>query len=141
MRLINSKSLEMEEFFDHNIPHYATLSHTWGKEEVTFQDMQGRGTRKKGGFSKILGCCEQAKQDGLEWVWIDTCCIDKSSSAELTEAINSMFKWYQRAVVCFVFLKDLDPETDSLENCNWFRRGWTLQELITPRHIRFFDKS
>lgn len=111
MRLINSKSLEMEEFigrgippFGYGIPPYAILSHTWGKEEVTFQDMQGSEAQNKAGFSKILSCCEQAKRDGLEWVWIDTCCIDKTSSTELSEAINSMFAWYEESAVCYAFL-------------------------------------
>ena len=79
---------------DDDVPAYAILSHTWGREEVTFQDMQGPKARNKEGFSKIQSCCEQAKRDGYEWVWIDKCCIDKISSAELSEAINSMFRWY-----------------------------------------------
>ena len=131
-----------------SIPPYAILSHTWGdeKDEVAFKEMtsdvESSPTAEKEGFMKIKIACIKARIDhGLKYAWVDTCCIDKSSSAELTKAINSMFKWYQRAVVCFVFLKDLDPETDSLENCNWFRRGWTLQELIAPRDISFFDKT
>ena len=131
-----------------SVPPYAILFHTWGaeKDEITFKEMtpdvESAPTAEKEGLMKIMMACIKARTGrGLKYAWVDTCCIDKSSSVELTEAINSMFKWYQRAVVCFVFLKNLDPETNSLKNCNWFRRGWTLQELITPRHIRFFDKS
>jgi hypothetical protein len=148
MWLINTSTYVLEMFSSSkSIPPYAILSHTWGdeKDEVTFKEMTpdvvSSPTAEKDGFMKIKMACIKALELNLKYVWVDTCCIDKSSSAELSEAINSMFKWYQRAVVCFVFLKDLDPETDSLENCNWFRRGWTLQELIGPRDIHFFDKS
>jgi hypothetical protein len=149
MWLINTSTYRLEMFSSSkSIPPYAILSHTWGdeKDEVAFKEMtpdvESSPTAEKEGFMKIKIACIKARIDhGLKYAWVDTCCIDKSSSAELTKAINSMFKWYQRAVVCFVFLKDLDPETDSLENCNWFRRGWTLQELIAPRDISFFDKT
>jgi hypothetical protein len=94
------------------------------------------------GYSKILKTCEVARDTGLEYAWVDTCCIDKSSSAELSEAINSMFQWYQDAKVCFVYLSDLPP-TSSLNNrmsrCKWFTRGWCLQELIAPHNVRFYN--
>lgn len=85
-----------------------------------------------------------ASQAGLSYAWIDTCCIDKSSSAELTEAINSMYQWYQRSEVCYAFLSDLSaskPLETTLEVCQWFKRGWTLQELIAPDNIYFFDEA
>ncbi|RYP78366.1 hypothetical protein DL771_000551 [Monosporascus sp. 5C6A] len=92
MRLLRTRpvvmesSLELEEFFDNEIPRYAILSHTWIKgEEVTFQDIQKSRYERKKGFAKILGCCARALGDGYDWVWVDTCCIDKSSSAELSE--------------------------------------------------------
>lgn len=143
MRLLNSKSLEMSEFYYTDIPPYAILSHTWGKEEITLQDMQRSDVQKKTGFSKIRSCCEQAKLDGIEWVWIDTCCIDKTSSAELSEAINSMYAWYEGSEVCYAFLEDvnaLDPFFHEAEfkRARWFRRGWCLQELIAPRKIEFY---
>jgi hypothetical protein len=148
MWLINTSTYMLKIFSSSkSIPPYAILSHTWGneKDEVTFKEMtpdvESSPTAEKEGFMKIKMTCIKALELNLKYVWVDTCCIDKSSSAELTEAINSMFKWYQRAVVCFVYLKDLDPERDSLQNCNWFRRGWTLQELLAPRHIYFFDKT
>lgn len=94
----------------------------------------------KTGYKKITNTCELALSDGLEYVWVDTCCIDKSSSAELTEAINSMYRWYQEAKICYVYLADKLGETP-LSDCRWFTRGWTLQELIAPATMSFFDKS
>jgi len=86
--------------------------------------------------------CKFASHQGYEYAWVDTCCIDKSSSAELTEAINSMFRWYQRAEICYVFLSDLNKGTvRNLSDCRWFTRGWTLQELIAPCRVQFFDSS
>lgn len=109
MRLINVKTYELKEFFTEKAPPYAILSHTWGPEEVTFQDWTrpnddrsngGQSIKYKAGFQKIMGACCQAKKDNLEWLWCDTNCIDKSSSAELTEAINSMFAWYRFVIYC-----------------------------------------
>ncbi|CAJ0550995.1 Ff.00g109250.m01.CDS01 [Fusarium sp. VM40] len=163
MRLLNIRTFRLESFnsAEIDIPQYAILSHTWGDDEITFQDITQQSlvqlkTRKS--FSKIQGCCTQARRDALGYVWIDTCCIDKSSSAELSEAINSMFKWYQQAMLCYVFLNDFSSalsyksiptrrgEAISLEatdtsffKCRWFTRGWTLQELIAPRHVDFFN--
>jgi hypothetical protein len=146
MRLLNSKSLELSEFYDTEIPPYAILSHTWGKEEVTLQDIQRPDVQNKAGFAKIMGCCNQAKLDGIEWVWIDTCCIDKTSSAELSEAINSMYAWYKDSEVCYAFLADVPPldpffPKDAFEKARWFKRGWCLQELIAPRKIEFYAKD
>lgn len=145
MRLLNALTGKLEEFFDDDIPPYAILSHTWGKKEVQFKDIEERYT---GDSTKIEGCCNQAIVDGLDYVWIDTCCIDKSSSAELSEAINSMFAWYEGAQVCYAYLVDV-PERDTgahdLESAfrksRWFTRGWTLQELLAPRRVVFYDRS
>ncbi|KAH9907700.1 heterokaryon incompatibility protein-domain-containing protein [Xylariomycetidae sp. FL2044] len=106
MRLLNVHTLKLVEF-GADIPPYAILSHTWEEEEVLYQDILGPDAREKKGFAKVLGCCRQAIADNYEWVWIDTCCIDKSSSSELTEAINSMFIWYRRSEVCYVYLQDV----------------------------------
>jgi len=106
MRLLNATTLEMKEFIGAGIPKYAILSHTWGEEEVSLlamQDLEKARTMK--GFAKIQKCCGQALADGLDWVWVDTCCIDKTSSAELSEAINSMWAWYRDAFVCYAFLR------------------------------------
>jgi hypothetical protein len=90
MHLINTETLRLEEFFGHQIPEYAALSHRWGKDEVSFKDFT-KGRQNNGpGWSKIVECCSYAKERGMKWCWIDTCCIDKRSSAELSEAIVSI---------------------------------------------------
>lgn len=93
MRLLCADSLRLSEFCNETIPQYVILSHTWGQDEITFQDIQNlEKAKRKKGFRKLEGCCKKAQSDGFHWVWIDTCCIDKSSSAELSEAINSMYQ-------------------------------------------------
>ncbi|CCF37004.1 HET domain-containing protein [Colletotrichum higginsianum] len=147
MRLLNSESLRLREFYDDSVPLYAILSHTWEDDEVTFQDLTGSAGLTKAGFSKIRACCSQAIRDGYEWIWVDTCCIDKTSSAELSEAINSMFRWYRESAVCYVYLSDLPPQSPgrfdsaSFMAASWFTRGWTLQELIAPHHVEFYDQA
>ena len=148
MRLINVKTLQIEEFIDGYVPRYAILSHTWLKEEVTFSDMQNGGSLcDKAGWHKIQYSIEQATADGLGFLWVDTCCIDKSSSAELSEAINSMFAWYREATVCYAFLADIpfplvgDDTEYTLGKSRWFTRGWTLQELLAPENVRFYSSE
>ena len=190
MRLLNAHTLHFESFFsDDQTPSYAILSHTWGDEEVSYQDMMyedvvenlspGFGdaslqaavtvaasiqfskvgdtpTKQRQGYQKILKTAQIAKEKGYDYFWIDTCCIDKTSSAELQEAINSMWRWYQRSAYCLVYLEDFRPTAITLEQhgyytCDprllweklprtrWITRGWTLQELIAPRHVGFYD--
>jgi tetratricopeptide (TPR) repeat protein len=132
------------------IPPFAILSHTWGAEgeEVTFKDLTEGTGKNKPGYAKLRFCARQADQDGLKYFWIDACCIDKSSSAELSEAINSMFRWYNKATRCYVYLSDVpnprDP-TSTVESAfpdsRWFTRGWTLQELIAPSSVQFFSRE
>ncbi|RSL54067.1 hypothetical protein CEP54_010098 [Fusarium duplospermum] len=133
------------------VSDYAILSHRWGKpeDEVSYEDMLAGGYEHKKGYAKLIGCCKQARKDGLRHVWVDTCCINKSSSAELSEAITSMFTYYERAKVCYAFLDDVSLD-DNAQNgappplfsrSAWFTRGWTLQELIAPTHVKFFDAS
>ncbi|KAI1199369.1 HET-domain-containing protein [Nemania serpens] len=185
MRLLHCESLTFEEFV-HDVPPYAILSHTWGDEEVSLDDLKNRATASLlKGHEKISATCRIAQEQRLGYVWIDTCCIDKSSSAELSEAINSMFAWYRDAAVCYAWLSDYaqdsafsltdeavlasfesresiaendrgfsDPppltskELDmrnsigqGLKKCKWFSRGWTLQELIAPKHVEFYDRD
>ncbi|CAG8975659.1 hypothetical protein HYALB_00012317 [Hymenoscyphus albidus] len=149
MRLINARTLELKDFFE-PIPKYTILSHTWGDEEVTFQefthDIDKLKVAQKEGFKKIVDCLNQTLRDGYEYCWVDTCCIDKSSSAELSEAINSMFKWYKDSERCYILLSDITVPVGGatrklLENSRWFTRGWTLQELLAPSHRIFFDKD
>ncbi|KAH6637382.1 heterokaryon incompatibility protein-domain-containing protein [Boeremia exigua] len=132
LKLLDEHAFILTEFTGSSLPPYAILSHTWGigDEEVTYQDMKSGVGRDKVGYSKLTFCAKLARQDGLEYFWVDTCCIDKSSSAELSEAINSMFKWYREAAQCYVYLSDVIADG--------FTRGWTLQELLAPKSVRFF---
>jgi hypothetical protein len=129
-------------FVSRNIPPYAILSHTWGPdhEEVTYQDLQNGTARGKRGFVKLQFCGTRAQEDGLRHFWIDTCCIKKDSSAELSESLNSMFRWYRSAVKCYVYISD-DISQDDLFQSRWFNRGWTLQELLAPRCVEFFTRD
>jgi hypothetical protein len=150
MRLINSKTRELVEFAK-EIPPYAILSHTWGENEISFQEMPSFvhpereiDSRKRAAYTKIKGCCETAVKDGFDYIWVDTCCIDKTSSSEVSEAINSMYRWYQQADVCYVYLWDIvDPgfNPDTFLKSKWFTRGWTLQELIAPSSMIFFNQA
>jgi hypothetical protein len=142
LQLDDKGEYSLVEFVGNDIPRYAILSHTWGRDidEVTFQDLiNGRG-KDKLGYSKIRFCTEQAARDGLQFSWIDTCSIDKSSSTELSEAINSMFRWYQNAAKCYVYLSDVSAgDSSAFRGCRWFSRGWTLQELVAPTSVEFFS--
>ncbi|OAL47428.1 HET-domain-containing protein [Pyrenochaeta sp. DS3sAY3a] len=138
-QLRHSRDFSLVECFNESVPPYAILSHTWGAdyEEVTFSDMKEKTGKMKAGYRKLTFCAERAAQDGLQFFWVDTCCIDKSSSAELSEAINSMFRYYQRAAICYVYLSDVFSKQD-LFGSRWFTRGWTLQELLAPKLVQFF---
>jgi Heterokaryon incompatibility protein (HET) len=134
--------MELHSFQEDNAPPYAILSHTWHDDEVLFQDLQDIPlASKKAGFVKIQFCCNQALEDGFEFVWVDTCCIDKTSSAELSEAINSMYRWYRGAHICYAYLKDVSQSEDHEEfvQSRWFKRVWTLQELLAPRRLFFYS--
>ncbi|KAG1888317.1 heterokaryon incompatibility protein-domain-containing protein, partial [Suillus subluteus] len=150
MRLLHTKKLILETPTDGQ--PYAILSHRWlaDREEISFQDLQRMqkptfpsSIQRKEGFVKFQGAYDHASQAGLEYIWIDTCCIDKTSSAELSEAINSMYAWYQDSAVCYVYLHDVGDDEDlesALKRAEWFQRGWTLQELIAPDNVYFFNK-
>ncbi|KAF5363034.1 hypothetical protein D9758_012616 [Tetrapyrgos nigripes] len=170
MRLLNTKTFRVQEFLT-EIPLYAILSHTWEDEEVTFQDIQNianlADTRNvqqltyedirafllsaqlpvKKGYTKVVQACVRARSYAFDWIWIDSCCINKESSAELSEAINSMYQYYENAVVCYVYLFDvsgkLHPKNSAsdFKRSKWFTRGWTLQELLAPEVISFFDRD
>lgn len=144
LRLEGDKFSLVEHVRD--IPPYAILSHTWGEdhEEVTFRDLTDNTGQIKAGYSKLRFCANQAANDKLDFFWIDTCCIDKSSSAELSEAINSMFQWYRNAAKCYAYLSDVSTAGAShrkreIHESRWFTRGWTLQELIAPASVEFFS--
>jgi len=148
LRLEDDGEFSLVEIVGKNIPHYAILSHTWGAddEEVTFKDAVDGAGKSKAGYGKIRFCGKQAANDGLQYFWVDTCCIDKSSSAELSEAINSMFRWYHEAAKCYVYLSDVSTDEFasnvlSFQKSRWFTRGWTLQELIAPTSVEFFSSE
>ncbi|KAF2002017.1 HET-domain-containing protein [Amniculicola lignicola CBS 123094] len=161
MRLLNVHTLQLQSFMDErNAPPYAILSHTWGNDELTFEELAGprlSQDKESQGVWKILKCAEEAQRAGLDHIWVDTCCIQKSSSAELSEAINSMFRWYKRSAVCYAYLSDVEPDLretlypphnvcgkswlKTFSASRWFTRGWTLQELIAPRRLTFFSKE
>ncbi|KAJ0303850.1 hypothetical protein COL516b_006292 [Colletotrichum fioriniae] len=147
MRLLETETLTLHEFVEGQVPKYAILSHTWGEEEVLFRDL-GNGPSDKAGWTKIQSACRVAHDRGYDWLWIDTCCIDKASSSELSEAINSMFRWYKEAAICLAYLSDVEccePGTDECETTlagsRWFTRGWTLQELLAPSSLDFYDRD
>jgi len=167
MRLINVKTLDLEQHYAGNIPLYAILSHVWEDEEVSFYDWQHsrEENKDKKGFLKIMHACGQAERDNLPYLWCDTNCIDKTSSAELTEAINSMFSWYRDSQICYAYLSDVPQifpsDLDALQRygrdyfqdlndansagalaflrSKWFTRGWTLQELLAPSKVQFYS--
>ncbi|KAF4928493.1 Vegetative incompatibility protein HET-E-1 [Colletotrichum viniferum] len=146
MRLLNARTIAVEDFSSKRIPPYAILSHTWEDDEVTLQDMERQSANTKAGYAKIRDSCEQTLRDNLGYIWVDTCCIDKTSSAELSEAINTTYRWYKEAVICYAFLSDVpqhaDPRSDArFSRSRWFTRGWTLQELLAPSHLEFYNSS
>ena len=145
-----------KNFVSSNIPEYAILSHTWGAdiEEVTYRDLIDGTGKNKVGYKKLQFCREQAERDKLHNFWVDTCCIDKSNPEELTEAINSMFRWYRDAAKCYAYLSDVPradvdttdhsqqlPWESAFRTSRWFTRGWTLQELIAPKTVEFYSRD
>ena len=148
MWLLHTTTLKLHEFHGKS-PPYAILSHVWGEYEVLFHEVEGSDCKRRLGYQKIQGCCDQAKADTLQYAWVDTCCIDMRSSAELSEAINSMFRWYSEAHICYVYLADVklengeswDLEARSFKRSRWWSRGWTLQEILAPFHVTFFDDT
>ena len=172
MRLINTVTGEFATFWDSQRPPYAVLSHTWGDEEISYLDylvltsdlpkttsgllhalLKAPRTDSEG-IRKVRECCKLARSRGFGWLWIDTCCIDKTSSAELSEAINSMWSWYRDAAECYVYLIDVmsaaskgatttrvnyDIMRSQFRNAKWFGRGWTLQELLAPNKVLFYN--
>ena len=158
MRLLKrspSGDLGLVSFNNDDLPPYAILSHTWTEgQEVTYSDLVAGTGKDKTGYAKIRFCVDSAAKDGLQYCWVDTCCIDKSTSVELSTAINSMFRWYQRARKCYVYLSDVEvPDEindaqafritweEAFRQSRWFTRGWTLQELLAPATVEFFSKD
>jgi Heterokaryon incompatibility protein (HET) len=152
MRLVkrdsNGEFSLTDDLADDNIPPYAILSHVWGKphEEITFSDFNKQSFDNKIGYRKLQFCGEQAARDDLDHFWVDTCCIDKTNNVVLSEAINSMFRWYREAAKCYVYLADVSAQDfkartwdADFRGSRWFTRGWTLQELLAPASVEFFS--
>ena len=165
MYLVHTSTLKLQDFT--SAPPYAILSHTWATSgELTYQDMlvfNSIRTLETQGAAKVINACKRAASDGFEYIWIDTCCIDKRSSAELSEAINSMFRWYAEAQVCYTYLDDVQERnhkrfsgTEDTEaarddigsrwaieffDARWHKRGWTLQELLAPPYVIFLNQN
>lgn len=144
MRLINTRTQALEQYESTRAPPYAILSHTWSDYEITYQDVtSGIRPGKEVGWAKFYHGCRLASRRGYDYIWIDTCCIDKTNNVELSEAINSMYHWYKNAEICFAYLADVSSNVDPFEAgssfsvSRWFTRGWTLQELLAPCKIIF----
>jgi hypothetical protein len=152
LKLLDDGRFSLEWFQKDKIPPYAILSHTWGRsenDEVTYKDIVNGTGDDKPGFQKLKFCAKQSKHDGLQYFWVDTCCIDKSNSYELAAAINSMFRWYEKSERCYVYLSDVsvhaldgtEHQESSFRNSRWFTRGWTLQELLAPQTVEFYSRE
>jgi hypothetical protein len=169
MRVLNTTTFELhsreQEFFKSQ--GYAILSHRWVGAEITFDTLpqhipELRRTEARylasPQLSKIRGACEMARQLGFAWMWIDNCCINKASATEESESINSMYKWYRDAQICITYLSDVKLDAapgmlnqntptkifrkiNSDQPSEWFFRGWTLQELLAPRKMNFYDTN
>ena len=169
MRLLETATFKLKSFFDHQLRPYAILSHTWGEDEITFEEVQLENTTYalnstkqrivngesifwltdiKKGILKIAGCAAQAEKDGFDYIWCDICCIDKTNSSELSEAINSMYRWYE-GELCYAYLADVpsasqqtaEDRNTAFAQSSWCTRGWNLQELIAPSQVVFFDET
>jgi hypothetical protein len=132
------------------IPPFAILPHRWGDDEVSYRDYVKRRVTTGIDFQNSIDFCNFAKSQpkAYEWVWVDSCCIDKRSSSELTEAINSVYTWYKKATVCYAYMRDFKiaekrkrDELHGFQQNEWFTRGWTLQELLAPSRVAFYDKD
>ncbi|KAF1821819.1 uncharacterized protein K489DRAFT_321948, partial [Dissoconium aciculare CBS 342.82] len=144
MRLINVQTLQLTEFLDaRQRPKYVIASHRWAPDESSFKDLRKGRNKHYSGYKKIDGFAQYIRQSypAIEWLWIDTCCVNKESDAELSYAINSMFDWYRNAEVCVARLGILPSNytPEQLKQDQWFWRGWTLQELLAPRVVVFVD--
>jgi hypothetical protein len=120
------------------IVRYAILSHRWmDQDEPTYEEVKSGKARGRG-YWKLWKFCEKAREYGVKFAWSDTCCIDKSSSTELDESIRSMFRWYRNSTICIVHLAESQTIKDMMHDA-WMKRGWTLQELLAPRELKFFN--
>lgn len=157
MRLLNVYTLEFCEFHGDHIPPYVVTSHRWTTDEASYKDVLKRKNQDSKGYNKILNfcsfarpACKDANGQPIQWIWIDTCCINQNSSAEVSESINSMWVWYSQATHCIAYLRDVRSVTSSagldgvmfdFRRSEWFERGWTLQELLAPHCVVFVTRE
>ncbi|KAK7460467.1 hypothetical protein VKT23_009188 [Stygiomarasmius scandens] len=150
-RLVDTHTLALVEFHERDtIPPYAILSHRWIKrKEVVYRRFKrhDRWTKLRSGYRKIQAACRQACQDGIRYIWIDTCCIKQGNHDDVAMNITSMYGYYQNAEVCYVYLVDVGRKRTMFDGrfwwqlgSEWFQRGWTLQELLAPRTVIFLNK-
>lgn len=147
MRLVDTQQLRLVQFPDSALPDYAILSHTWTTTELQYRDLEDISTiRSHPGFPKLKGACDRASYDGYQYMWVDCCCIDKSSSEELSTAINTMFRWYEKSSVCYVLLEDLDVDTATsdlvgFEQCRWYYSLRTFSIVQRPDYASYDTSS
>ncbi|KAI5361761.1 Putative heterokaryon incompatibility [Septoria linicola] len=142
MRLLNVYSLKFADFRDNDRPNYVIASHRWSESEATYKDVRDGQNKNKAGYEKVLAFARFVKEkvSPIEWLWIDTCCINQDSEAELSYSINLMFNWYRGSELCLVYLEDI-KDKEGYQSSVWFTRGWTLQELLAPRLVVFATKK
>ncbi|KAL8724355.1 MAG: hypothetical protein Q9181_006860 [Wetmoreana brouardii] len=152
IRLLNAKTCRLPDNDEKKAQQgqsYVIISHVWGDTEIVFEDMprfeELSTSSKRLSAAKISGACEMVLRGyngDIKYLWLDTVCIDKKNLTELSMSINSMYKWYRQAKVCFVYLQDFPgKDIDVFTKSRWFTRGWTLQELIAPERVIFFDRN
>lgn len=145
MHLLHTTTLQPHSFFS-DVPAYAILSHTWGPDEVTYEEVvDGRESRKsKRGYDKIKNACRLAQAARYDYIWVDACCINKASSAELSEAINSMYRYYRKAWICFAHLDDVDTFEAERLRSNLYEFAQSHKkatEILGLEYRRTFSKS
>ncbi|KAK1730622.1 uncharacterized protein BDZ83DRAFT_715678 [Colletotrichum acutatum] len=149
MRLLSTETKEFEVFDIENAPPYAVLSHLWEHDEVLFQDLRdNQMLRPRAGFRKIVAACLVAQERMLNYIWIDTCCVDKESESERSEAVESSFRIFRSAALCIAYLSDVESGRPmpagfrhTFKRSRWFTRSWALPELIAPPELVFYSRG
>lgn len=120
---------------------WVIFSHRWGEAEPVYEEVKENKLSDKPGHKKLRNFCEVAHgEHHAEFVWSDTCCINKKDSTEYARSIRSMYRWYANAPLCVAYLVGTINISD-LERDVWFTRGWTLQELLAPKKLKFYNKN
>ncbi|KIO10640.1 hypothetical protein M404DRAFT_128934, partial [Pisolithus tinctorius Marx 270] len=141
----NERTLRVVAFFF----GYVMFSHVWQGNEPSFQDINDVESKSVWNLpdtplnEKLRNFCKEVRRLGHNWAWSDTCCIDKSTSSTLNQSLTSMYKWYANSVATLVFLAGVAHPSKSgdLARSIWMTRAWTLQELLSPNVIFFYDSE